>query len=178
MPPKAVTVEARTLDVAERQVLIDCPDDSAGLRWHHRLRLQPTPTPGVWLAASPDYEVLRCDLNQHRVITLSRDRPLPPERASEGYAFDVPHSEEDLRRARQEARELLQVLGITGSSAPVGEGGSWHVADRPLVVRPRGPRTRDRPQLPVRAGAFSRNGAVPRRPCVCGWGLGRGGLRR
>lgn len=52
-----------TLDVPERQVLIDFYGDADGFNWHHRLLLLPTPSPGVWVAATPDWDVSRCDLS-------------------------------------------------------------------------------------------------------------------
>ena len=117
-----------TLDVPERQVLIDFFDDEQDLRWHARLLLAPTPTAGVWIACSPDYEVARLDLNQHRVISLARNNIIPRAREHEAYVFDAPHDEDELRRARQEARDLLAVLGIAAAGG-ADTVGTWRVAD-------------------------------------------------
>ena len=122
-----------TLDVPERQVLIDFYGDADGYNWHHRLLLLPTPSPGVWVAATPDWEVSRCDLNEHRVTALARSSPMPGQRARDGiYAFDVPHDAEQLRLARQSARDLLEVLGVVSPDAAAGETGVWRVADPAL----------------------------------------------
>lgn len=67
--------------------------------------------------ASPVREALRCDLDAHRVLALSKGRPIPSERVAESYMFQVPHVEDDMRRVRQEARELMQVLRSKGSAA-------------------------------------------------------------
>ncbi|CAK0884216.1 unnamed protein product [Prorocentrum cordatum] len=120
-----------TLDLAEPQVLIDFPDDAAGLRWHHRLLLIQTPTPGVWIASTPDYSVQRLDLNVHRVVALARNGPFPAAQWHESYVFDNPIPAVDLARIRQQAGSLALVLGQVGPApaAPPGAAGVWRVAD-------------------------------------------------
>ena len=122
---------ALTLDVVEPQVLIDYPDDAAGLRWHHRLLLIQTPTPGVWIASTPDYSVQRLDLNVHRVVALSRNGPFPAAQWNESYVFDNPVPAADLSRIRQQAGSLALVLGqvAPAPAAAAGGAGVWRVAD-------------------------------------------------
>eukprot|EP00959_Pyramimonas_sp_CCMP1952_P266274 5566918-Pyramimonas_sp.AAC.1 len=48
----------RSLDVAERQCLIDFFEDENGFHWHHRLLLKPTPVPGRWIICAPDLSCL------------------------------------------------------------------------------------------------------------------------
>eukprot|EP00959_Pyramimonas_sp_CCMP1952_P037570 786857-Pyramimonas_sp.AAC.1 len=79
-----------TLDLPEPLVLVDYPDDAAGLRWHHRLLLVQTPTAGVWIASTPDYSVQRLDLNAHRVVALGRNCAFPAAQWNESYVFDNP----------------------------------------------------------------------------------------
>ncbi|CAK0833505.1 unnamed protein product [Prorocentrum cordatum] len=120
-----------TLDLEEPQVMIDFPDDAAGLRWHHRLRLIQTPSLGVWIASTPDYSVLRLDLNVHRVIALARNGPFPAAQWNESYIFDSPIPAADLARIRQQAGSLGVVLGQVGPApaAPQGAARVWRVAD-------------------------------------------------
>ena len=75
----------------------------------------------------------RVDLSEHRVTALARSSLMPVQRAREGiYAFDVPHDSEQLRLARQSARDLLEVLGVVSPDAAAGETGVWRVADPAL----------------------------------------------
>ena len=43
-----------TLDITERQVLVDFFHDPNGLIWHARMLLQANPVPGVWLLLAPN----------------------------------------------------------------------------------------------------------------------------
>ena len=120
-----------TLDVPERQVLIDFFDDPNGLLWHHRLLLQEAATPGVWVASSPDWEVERLDLNNHRTVALPRAGEFPRQRRGQIYHFDPRGDEVELRRVRDEARDLLRVLGGPPGGVPAAEHlpGVWRIAD-------------------------------------------------
>ncbi len=77
----ALAARAPTLDLPERQVLIDYFNDPNGLVWHQRLLLQATASAGVWVCATPDHDVERVDLNRHRVLALGRHCAFP-----EGHA--------------------------------------------------------------------------------------------
>ena len=65
----------RTLDVAEPQVLVHCPNDPH-LTEHHRLLLVKV-SAGRWIAASPDHELDLLDLNTHRHVVLRRNSDFP-----------------------------------------------------------------------------------------------------
>ena len=121
----------RTLDLAYRQVLVDFPEDDDGLYWHHRVLIFETLVPGVWVAVSPDFEVLRLDLNQHRVMTLGRDALFPASRKGEIYHFDASLTDEEVRLFVCEARELLKLLGGSPASAADTQQSiqRWIIAD-------------------------------------------------
>lgn len=119
---------ALTLDLPEKQVLVDFFDDPNQLRWHHRLLLQPTAAAGIWVCATPDFDVERIDLNRHRVQALGRNCSFPGGHVGEVYYFD-PIGDDDLRRLRQQGRDLLAVLGAPAAAATAGTpGGIWRVA--------------------------------------------------
>ena len=119
---------ALTLDLPEKQVLVDFFDDPNQLRWHHRLLLQPAAAAGIWVCATPDLDVERIDLNRHRVQALGRNCSFPGGHVGEVYYFD-PIGDDDLRRLRQQGRDLLAVLGAPPAAATSGTpGGVWRVA--------------------------------------------------
>ena len=51
----------QTLDVSFQQILFHYPADTNGLFWHHRVLLVQGDA-GVWIAATPDHEVVVMDL--------------------------------------------------------------------------------------------------------------------
>ena len=119
---------ALSLDVPERQCLIDFFDDPNGFLWHHRLLLKPTPVPGRWVVSTPDHSVEVCDLNAHRVVALERNAPIPPNRAGQSYVFD-PVSAQELEGLRRQARSLLDIMGVTSAGDAPATAVSWRVAD-------------------------------------------------
>ncbi len=102
----------RTPNIEERQILIVFWDDADGFYWHHRVLLLLTSQPGVWLGSTPYWEVQRIDLNQHQVVPLVRDAPLPAGYAATCYVFDSPIVAADLARAKTAAAALMDVLGL------------------------------------------------------------------
>ena len=52
-----------TLDLDERQVLVDFPED-ANYMWHHRLLLVSLGG-SVWICSTPDLAIQRIDLSNH-----------------------------------------------------------------------------------------------------------------
>ena len=82
-----MAVEPRTLDVPERQVLVDFWDDEAEYYWHHRLLLLSTNTPGRGIWATPDFEVSAADLIAHRIVPLQRNEEFPADYRGFIYAF-------------------------------------------------------------------------------------------
>jgi hypothetical protein len=120
---------ALTLDLPERQVLVDFFDDPNGLTWHQRMLLQATAAAGVWVSATPDHDVERIDLNRHRVLALGRNCAFPDGHRGQIYYFD-PIADDDLRRLRQQGRDLLAVLGAPPAAAATDvAGGVWRVAN-------------------------------------------------
>ena len=113
---------ALTLDVPERQILVDFFDDPNGFRWHMRLLVLATPNPGQWIAATPDLSIQFLDVTAHRVIPLTRAAEFPRRVRGEVYAFD-PLGAEGLLQVRREAKELLAVYGLTGAADAQPEGG-------------------------------------------------------
>ncbi len=108
--------------------MVDFFDDPNGLTWHQRLLLQATAAAGVWVCATPDHDVERVDLNRHRVLALGRNSSFPDGHAGQIYHFD-PISDDDLRRLRQQGKDLLAVLGAPPTTAvAAGTGGVWRVA--------------------------------------------------
>ena len=118
-----------TLDVPERQCLVGFFNDPNGFLWHHRLLLQPTPTPGVWIGATPDFAVELITLTQHRVVALTRASPFPQQYVAQVYAFDEDIDAAQLRDLREQGRALLDILGITAAGAAVAPAGVWRIAD-------------------------------------------------
>ncbi|CAK0861936.1 unnamed protein product [Prorocentrum cordatum] len=119
---------ARTLDVPERQILVDFFDDPNGFRWHMRLLVLATPNPGQWICSTPDLSIQFIDVTTHRVIPLTRDSEFPRRVRGEVCAFD-PLTPEELQQVRREAKELLAVYGLTGAADAQPEGGRWLIAD-------------------------------------------------
>ena len=70
----------------------------------------------------------RIDLNRHRVQALGCNCCFPGGHVGEVYYFD-PIGDDDLRRLRQQGRDLLAVLGAPAAAAAAGTLGSiWRVA--------------------------------------------------
>ncbi|CAK0788625.1 unnamed protein product [Prorocentrum cordatum] len=117
----------RTLDVPEAQVCVNYDDDD-NFRWHHRVLLEQL-SPGIWVAATPDGEVLTLDLSKHLVVPLRRGSAFPVRVRGQVYAFGD-QSDEDIEALRVEARGLALVMGV---SAPAGTAGGvvprWIVSD-------------------------------------------------
>jgi hypothetical protein len=124
----ALGARSATLDVPERQVLIDYFDGPYGLVWHHRLLLLATSEAGVWVCATPDHDVVRLDLNLHRVIALGRASPFPEGLRGKIYPFD-PITEGDLRFLRQHAGDIGTLLDAPAAwAAAVVPYAAWAVA--------------------------------------------------
>ena len=89
-------------EVPERLILIDFWDED--IPWHMRMFLQHTGAPGVWIASSPDMEVARLDLNEHRVVMLRGGAVVPPDYAGQySYCFDSPIDPVELARIQAES---------------------------------------------------------------------------
>ena len=120
----------RALDIAEQQVLIDFFGDPGGFWWHARILLVKTSQPGVWVVTSPDWETQRCNLNDHRVVPMLRNGPIPAGYEHLAYVFDNPPDAGELARVRREGAELAAILGLPSElSAPQAALGDWRIAD-------------------------------------------------
>ena len=121
-----------TLDVPERQVLIDFFADVNGFHWHHRLLLVSLGD-GKWICCTPDQSVQRVNLADHRIVILGRNADYPADRVAITYApdnadFDAP----TLARLRAEALALAEVLGVqpaAGGAVAAAGAVVWRVCD-------------------------------------------------
>ncbi|CAK0847888.1 unnamed protein product, partial [Prorocentrum cordatum] len=117
-----------TLDIVESQVCIAF-DDDPNFRWHHRVLLVPSPTPGHWVAATPDAEIYLLKLDEYRVVALARAAVFPPRVRGQVYAFGA-LSDADLANLRRDGRNFAKVLGFSLPAAQPGvDVPRWIVAD-------------------------------------------------
>ena len=100
---------ARSLDLAEQQVLVNYPADADGFFWHHRVMLCRV-RDALWLALTPDLEIVQVDLATIDHVPLPRAGPMPFWAAGQGYIFD-PLDAVALREFRREARQRAVLLG-------------------------------------------------------------------
>jgi hypothetical protein len=122
-----------TLDIDERQVLVDYPDDANGFVWHHRVLLYSLGE-GKWICAIPTLAIQRIDLAGHRLVILPRAGAFPADRLDQTFAFDVADVTADvLSRLRAEASGMAEVLGAPVAAAAAGGGAVggevWRVSD-------------------------------------------------
>ena len=102
----AAALNARTLDILERQALIDFWGDEDGFFWHHRILLLPGASPGRWIVATPDLEVQFTDISEHRVVPLARAEEFPAD--YRGYIYSsMPPSSPVVRWRLSVARPAL-----------------------------------------------------------------------
>ena len=121
-----------TLDVPERQVLMDIFNDVNGFHWHHRLLLVALGD-GKWICCTPDQSVQRINLGDHRIVILGRNAAYPADRVAITYAPDkTDFDAATLARLRAEAVALAEVLGAQpAAAAAAGFAGAvvWRVCD-------------------------------------------------
>jgi hypothetical protein len=120
-----------TLDVIERQCLVALLEGEDDIFWRHRLLLEPTPVPGIWMVATPDLEVEWLDLTAYQVIHLSRNTFFPYVPFLD--AFDTPIAAATMSGLRQRAREMLAraiILGVVAHADHVRASAiTWRVAN-------------------------------------------------
>ena len=75
-----------TLDVEERQVLVDFPADP-NFTWHHRVLLVALGE-GKWIGCTPTLSVQRIDLAGHRIVILPRNGNFPADRAANSFVCE------------------------------------------------------------------------------------------
>ena len=125
-----MAAEPKSLDIAEKQVLIDYWDDPAEFYWHHRILLLPTQEPGRWVTATPDYSVETQDLSEHRIIPVQRNAEFPADYRGYIYCFDTDDcSEARIEVMRRQARALAEIMsgGVVRTDIP--DGATWRVSD-------------------------------------------------
>lgn len=98
-----------TLDIPEIQVIVEYAADPNAFYWHHRVLLHKLAN-GIWLALTPDMDVVRHDLNNQNHIVLERNSYFPRAQAPYVYAMD-PVSRAVLESKKRTARNQAIVLG-------------------------------------------------------------------
>ena len=125
-----MAAEPRTLDIAEKQVLVDFWEDEGQFYWHHRILLLATDTPGRWIWATPDYEVSVAELATHRIVPLQRNEIFPVDYRGYIYAFDTADATEArVEVMRRQARQLAEIMNGGPVGPPIPDGATWRIAD-------------------------------------------------
>jgi len=122
-----------TLDLSEKQILIDFFDDANGLIWHHRVLLAHV-RDTTWVVCTPDLSVQRLDVAAHRLIMLPRAGAFPADRIQQIYGCDqADFTENVLTRLRSEALAMVEILGgaAVGGAAAAGAVAvaTWRISD-------------------------------------------------
>ena len=121
-----------TLDIEERQVLVDFLGDADGFIWHHRILLLHL-RDAVWIICTPDLSVQQCNLADHRLVMLGRNSPFPADRVAQTYACDLADfTPAVLTRLRGEAQAMSAILGgaAAAAGAPAAAGAEvWRISD-------------------------------------------------
>ncbi|CAK0809711.1 unnamed protein product, partial [Prorocentrum cordatum] len=115
-----------TFDIPEPQVLVHYPNDEGGMFWHHRILVKKI-TAGVWIAITPDLELVRHNLLEQRHLVLERNSMFPANRRGEVYGFDPAPRAEILALKRQAAVQAA-ILG-DGDHDVEMENYVWVVAE-------------------------------------------------
>ena len=106
-----MAVEPKTLNIPEKQVLVDFWEDKGDFFWHHRILLVATNAPGTWMRASPVYEVALVDFSEHRIVPLAKDEVFPVDYRGYIYSFDTADcSEARVEVMRRQARALVEIM--------------------------------------------------------------------
>ena len=125
-----MAAKPKSLDIAEKQVLIDYWDVPSQFYWHHRILLLPTQEPGRWVTATPDYSVETQDLSDHRIIPVQRNAEFPVDYRGYIYCFDADDcSEARLDVMRRQARALAEILSGGVARTDIPDGATWRVSD-------------------------------------------------
>ena len=121
-----------TLDIPERQLLVDFFDDENGFLWHHRI-LMVHVTGTVWIVVTPDLSVQQLDVATKRLVVLPRNGPFPADRAAATYACDpADFTPAEVARLRAEAQAMAEILNggpQVVAAAPVAGQEVWRVSD-------------------------------------------------
>ena len=128
-PSRTLATRTQTLDLPEEQVLVEVFRNQAGVNWYHLLLLLPTPTPGVWIASTPDLTVQSLDLSGRHVIVLPRAGDFPAHLYESCYIFDKPVPYGACRDIRQRAADLSRAFHVVAAVPQDTYGGAWLIAD-------------------------------------------------
>jgi len=123
MPPKA-------LNIAETQVCVGAEDDQHGNDWYHLVLIQRLSEQGKWIACNGDLEVEVVDLNESRVVPLTRNQPVSARCRNGLYGSDrnALSSTEAIKKVRREARHLAGILPLDFRSSS-GVSACWYYND-------------------------------------------------
>ena len=88
-----------SLDIPELQILQNYPADGGGFYWHHRILIRKLKG-GKWIAATPDLEIIKVNLNRSDYPVIERRAFFPADIAHEIYAFD-PVGRAELEKLRR-----------------------------------------------------------------------------
>jgi hypothetical protein len=122
-----------TLDVEEKQVLINY-DDDPNFTWHHRILLCHLEG-SKWIIATPTKSLQVLDLSAHRLVILARNAPFPAAQAGDAFVADPGgFTVAEVARLRTEARAMVEILapnaGAAGSaSAGANDAIVWRISD-------------------------------------------------
>ena len=106
-----------TLDIPERQLLVDFVDDPNGFFWHHRILLHHVKDT-LWIIATPDRSVQGLDVFRHRLIMLSRKSAFPADTVNAIYGCDLADFDQvTMVRLRAEAAAMAEIFGGGPASA-------------------------------------------------------------
>ena len=119
-----------TLDIPERQLLVDFFNGPNGFRWHHRVLLLHV-RDTTWVVCTPDLSVQGLDVATHRLVMLSRNSPFPADRVAETYACDpADFSDVVLARLRREAAAMAEIGAIVPGVQPAAPAAAvWRISD-------------------------------------------------
>ena len=108
MPPK-------TLNIAETQVCVGAVGDEYGNGWYHLVFIQRLSEQGKWIACNADLEVEVVDLDDSKVVPLTRNQPAPAWCRANLYGIDAGAfgTTEEPEQVRHPARHLLASLVST-----------------------------------------------------------------
>lgn len=124
---------ARTLDIAELQMLVEFPGDAAGLDFHHRI-LWYRVNNSEWIISTPDGDVYEEDYSGVTVVPLPRNGAYPNAYVGQMYIPNNVQIMQDFQELKRQADALALVRGCAdrpGVQAGAADGtqGQWRISD-------------------------------------------------
>ena len=119
MPPEA-------LKAVKTQVCVGAVDDQHGNDWYHLALIQRLSEQGEWIACNGDLEVEVVDVNDSRVMPLTRNQPVSARCRKGLYGSDrnALSTSEAIEKVRREARHLAGILPLDFRSSS-GVSACW-----------------------------------------------------